>query len=332
MGKLEVQREESLDSESMHLVSVTKWEDWDSSLELSDQCSIFLKSTYLKMCGIADGARFLSLNGEIVGGVVIPELAASSGVTQIRDFATYQTLWLTSTSSRNFRTVQKQTKIMLALGHLLRDLEDSVLLSLHWSISDVRGLDWAFFGQTSRSIRFVPRYSGLLQFSDYLDFEDYLKSIASGRKSDLKASTACSLHQSIDPNEISEFMDLYECTIPFADSESKIRVLRDVRKIISESNQDGTGTLWIARNQAGEALSGVFIQEFAGNLFYQFGASSDHKLRISPNALLLLKVIQYGFTNNLKSLDFVGMNSPKRGAFKESFNPKPSLYFQVEIH
>lgn len=327
-----MQRKESLDSESMQLVSVTTWDEWDSALEHSNQCSIFLKSTYLQMCGLAGNAKFLWLNGEIVGGVVIPELTNSTKPTHIRDFATYQSLWLSSSLSRNFRVVQKQTKIMLALGHLLRELEDSILLSLHWSISDVRGLDWAFFGQTNRQIRFVPRYSGVLRFSDYLDFEDYLKSISSGRKSDFKASTDLSFHQSIAPNEILEFMDLYEKTIPFIDTESKLRALRDVKRIITVSIEDGTGTLWFARNQASEALSGVFIQEFAGNLFYQFGASDNHNLRMSPNAMLLLRVIQYGFTNNLKSLDFVGMNSPKRGAFKESFNPEPRLYFQVEIN
>ena len=327
-----MQRNESWDSESMHLVPVTNWHDWDSDLELSDQGSIFLKSSYLQLSGLADTARFLSLHGKIVGGVVIPELTKSFEVTPIRDFATYQTLWLKSSSIENFREVQKRTKLMLCIGHLLRELEGAIQLSLHWSISDVRGLDWAFFGQTDRNIRFVPRYSGILQFTDFLDFSDYFKSIASGRKSDYKASSTLSLSKSITTRAISEFMDLFEWTIPFANSESKTRSLLEVRRIISGSLEDGTGTLWLARNQVGEALSGIFIQEFAGNLYYQFGASTSHNLRVSPNAILLLKIIEDGFANNLKSFDFVGMNSPKRGAFKESFNPKPCLYFQVEIN
>lgn len=81
------QSKDSQYSDSMHLVPVTSWSEWDSALELSDQRSIFLKSSYLKMCGLTDAARLLSLQGEIIGGVVIPEITKSIEVIEIRDFA-----------------------------------------------------------------------------------------------------------------------------------------------------------------------------------------------------------------------------------------------------
>jgi len=327
-----VLKTQAISPESLRLIPVTNWHDWDSYLELSNQGSIFLQSSYLQTSGLTDAARFLSMAGEIVGGAVIPELISNLEVIPIRHFATYQSIWFTASLPENFREVQKRTKVLLQLGNLLKNIDSESLLSLHWSITDVRGLEWAFFGYTDKSIRFVPRYSGVLEFSHYSSFEQYLKTIASGRKSDFKSSSSVSIDKVKTTKDISEFLDLYELTVPFVDSASKNASIKEVEQIISKSILKGTGTLWFARDHSGVLLSGVFIQEFAGYLYYQFGASASHNLRISPNAIILLKIIEEGFTKKLKGIDFVGMNSPKRGAFKESFNPRPTLYFQVEIN
>jgi lipid II:glycine glycyltransferase (peptidoglycan interpeptide bridge formation enzyme) len=124
---------------------------------------------------------------------------------------------------------------------------------------------------------------------------------------------------------------MYKETIPFKDHKAMEESLSHVKQLIQNSILSGTGKMWFAKDKMGKPLSGVFIQEFSNTLYYQFGASSAHNLKVSPNALILLKIIENAFQNNFDSLDFVGMNSPKRGAFKASFNPKPKLYFQVMI-
>ena len=78
-------------------------------------------------------------------------------------------------------------------------------------------------------------------------------------------------------------------------------------------------------------MSGVFVQEYESELYYQFGASNKHNLKLSPNAVILMRIIENAMERGFEDFDLVGMNSPKRGAFKASLNPKSTLYFQVLI-
>lgn len=321
----------ALDSSSLKIISVENWDDWDSAVQQSAQGSIFIHSSYLKMSRLSDFARFLILDGKIVGGIVIPELLSVGSEDFIRDFATYQSLWLLRPSSVGFRSEQKNKELLLKLGELLLTNRANFSLSLHWSISDIRVLDWAYFNQ-EKSIRFTPRYSGLLNFSDFSNFQEYLNSISSGRKSDWKLADVLKIEKTTSTTNLDQFIELYKETVPFSDVSKQYISMQNVRKIIQDSISAGTGTLWSARNSEGNLLSGVFIQEFDGHLYYQFGVNSPKRMNFSPNAILLLNVIKESFTKGYKSLDFVGINSPNRGAFKESFNPKAKLYFQVDVN
>ena len=320
----------TLDSSSLKLISVEEWGEWDSAIRQSDQSSIFILSSYLKISRMSDFARFLVLDGKIVGGVVIPELFSVDSEDVIRDFATYQSLWLVSPSSAGFRAEQKCKEILIKLGELLLSHGANCSLSLHWSVSDIRGLDWAYFGQ-EKSIRFRPRYSGLLKFSDFSNFEESLNSISSGRKSDWKHANTLNIENDVSSTNLDYFLGLYKETVPFSDLRKQHIAVKNVRQIIQESISEGSGKLWFARNSDGYVLSGIFVQEFDGNLYYQFGVNSPDRMNISPNAVLLLSAIEDAFKKGCKSFDFVGINSPNRGAFKESFNPKAKLYFQVDV-
>jgi hypothetical protein len=318
-------------SEELTLIPVRNWHEWDSLLDASEQKSVFLLSSYLKTSELLSSARYLVEKNKILGGIVIPELYPETLSNPIRSYSTYQSVWFTSEATSGSRKSQDQIEILSKLGRIFLNSGLDLDLSLHWSITDVRGLDWAFFNNQKRKIHFTPRYTGILDLTKFQDFTEYLKTVSSGRKADFRLSSSLNIEKVSDSSAVSHFLIMYEETVPFVDIESKSKALKQVEHLVRDSIGIGSGTLWFAKNHNGEVLSGIFIQKIDDILYYQFGASHKNNLKISPNAVSLLHIIENAFEANISTFDFVGMNSPKRGAFKASLNPEPRLYFEVLI-
>lgn len=323
--------ESKIDKRNLILLPVSDWAEWDNGMGGSEQASVFLCSSYLDTCGLAKSARNMILDNKNVGGILIPELFPNLQSSAIRSYSTYQSVWLAKSELKGFRKSQNRIRVLADLGSLLSKSDIELNLSLHWTIEDIRGLDWAFFEDGQKSIQFMPRYTGILDLTSFKDFTAYLVSVASGRKADFKAGEKLSISKHEDHVAIHAFLDMYRETVPFKDSSTRDTALKQVNDIILKSINAGTGTLWLGMDQTGTLLSGVFMQEFAGMLYYQFGASNNQNMKFSANAVLLLRIIEEAFTNGSKAVDFVGMNSPTRGSFKASLNPSPKLYFQVHI-
>ena len=313
------------------LLPVLDWQEWDEAVRESEQSCIFLKASYLEASGLAKVARYITEDGKILGGILIPELFPELCTTSIRDYATYQSIWLKEKKQNNFRKFQNRVNILSKLATLLINCKGEVSLSLHWSIQDIRGLDWTFFKLPEKRIEFIPRYTGILQLKDFSNFEQYIASIASGRKYDFKLRKELSVTEHVDAVSVDTFLEMYSETVPFLTYDSRIYALEQVRKIIVDSIAAATGSLWLGQDETGKTVAGVFVQEFQGTLYYQFGASIENGLKYSPNAVILLKIIEKAFSDGAQIFDFVGINSPARGGFKSSLNATPQLYFQVHI-
>jgi len=313
------------------LIPVHNWHEWDLHLETSKQKNFFLMSSYLQTCNLFPAAKYLIANNKILGGIVIPELHIEILTDPIISYSKYHSIWFTPEVASGFRQSQKQIEILFNLGEFLSNSGVNLNLSLHWSIQDLRGIDWAFYGNQNRRIQFTPRYTGILNLSKFNNFSEYLKTVSSGRKADYRLSRSLNIAEVFDTSEISIFMHMYEMTVPFSDANSKSKALNQVKHIIQNSMAVGTGTLWLAKNNQGEVLSGVFIQKYDDSLYYQFGASYKYPLKYSPNAAILMNIIERAVETGISKFDFMGMNSPKRGEFKASLNPTPQLYFEALI-
>lgn len=323
----------SLQNNTSELVfsPVTNWNEWDLFLQTSKQRSIFLTSAYLRTCGLESAARYLVVDDRVVGGIVVPELFLETQKDSIRNFSTYQSIWFLPNRSSLLRQSQGQIDLLTRVGKFLSTNQQGLDLSLHWSIEDVRGLHWAFFDNERKEIQFIPRYTGILDLTSFANFEGYIQSLTSGRKADFKKADSLIVSRQLDDSQIPSFMKMYKETVVFDDIESQSTALKQVEHIIRCSVEAKTGSLWLAKDKNGGNLSGVFVQEYESELYYQFGASNKHNLKLSPNAVILMRIIENAMERGFEDFDLVGMNSPKRGAFKASLNPKSTLYFQVLI-
>ena len=64
--------------------------------------------------------------------------------------------------------------------------------------------------------------------------------------------------------------------------------------------------------------------------YYLFGANSPDLRATGGSTRLILDSILNARSRGLEEIDFVGVNSPKRGDFKLSFNPTLRLHLLVE--
>jgi lipid II:glycine glycyltransferase (peptidoglycan interpeptide bridge formation enzyme) len=207
-----------------------------------------------------------------------------------------------------------------------------VILALHHSIFDIRGIEWYLFekGMTS-NLQYKMRYTGIIQLQDFSDFETYKKTIRKVRLQELaNTSKIDGLSISARP-DIKMFLDMYINMFNQRGINLRESELQRVSAIIENGLSSGTGNLLILQENDGTPVSGVFILSDKETDFYQFGASDPERVKLNGSSFLLLRSIELAFINGRKYFDMVGMNSPNRGEYKASFNARVNSYFEIEL-
>ena len=77
-------------------------------------------------------------------------------------------------------------------------------------------------------------------------------------------------------------------------------------------------------------IAGTLFYYHKNTAYYAFSVSDpNYKKKLSCTAPLILEQIKYSFKNKIKIVDFLGINSPNRGDFKESFGGKLEFFSEL---
>ena len=93
-----------------------------------------------------------------------------------------------------------------------------------------------------------------------------------------------------------------------------------MKKWASAALKHNFGELIMAFDEQGTPLSGGLFLNDDRCCYYAFGASDPDFRPIGAGTLVVLEAIQRAWKRGLSQFDFCGVNSPKRGDFKASFN------------
>lgn len=82
----------------------------------------------------------------------------------------------------------------------------------------------------------------------------------------------------------------------------------------------------------GDKLAGfVVLLQYNKTVYYALAANDAEYLPRGISSLLVWEIVrQFSSSGDWETFDFVGANTPSIARFKENFNPKLQLYFQVE--
>ena len=108
-------------------------------------------------------------------------------------------------------------------------------------------------------------------------------------------------------------------------------VVERVSNIISAGLKDRSGILRMLYNHNGDPVSGAYILSDETTDVYLFGANNTEFRDSYGPTRLLLESIKESFERNKTIFDFCGMNSPRRGEFKSSFNARVTPYFEMAL-
>jgi hypothetical protein len=305
---------------------------WDSLVRSSREANPFLMSAFLKSIGKDKSRRILFEGANAVLGTCIFQIP-QDGKELENEFYLYQGVFFPGIKDSNYQDDNERLRLLGALINALDKIGNPLLLSFHPSVNDIRGVDWYYYQNLECKLRATQKiqYTGQIRTGDFLDFNDYAKSIRKVRLDELKKTHQLGVKVIRGSDRIDHFMELYRLTfsrqsIPISDA-----MISRVEKIIKDSNSNLLGSLDIAYSKSGAPLSGVFILSDENTDIYLFGATDPQYRKEFGSTRLILDAIERSFSDKKSIFDLCGMNSPKRGAYKASFNSRVVPYYEIEL-
>jgi hypothetical protein len=305
---------------------------WDSLVQSSREANPFLMSPFLKSVGKSNSRAVIVEEGKAVLGAcnfesIGDEPESKNGINL------YQGVFFPEIKDSNYQDDNERLRL---LGAYVASLDVSGMpleLSFHPNVKDIRAVDWYYYENSESNLEAKQRiqYTGQVQLANYNGYNEYLKSIRKVRLDELKRSYHLDLKVVQGSDRIDQFMELYKLTfsrqaISISDSQ-----IKQVEQIIKGSNFAFSGSLDMVYSRSGTPLSGVFILSDKNTDIYLFGATDPQYRKEFGSTRLILDAIKRSFETEKLIFDFCGMNSPKRGEFKSSFNARIVPYFELEL-
>ena len=312
----------------LRLVQTTDRDQWNRFVADSRQGSVFMCCAFLDAVFEEYHLLFLQQGDEVVAGTVVA-FEGGNILSSPHPYCPYLGIALAGPREGKRRHSRSlwTPKVTEAFLECLAERYQRLSFGLHHAFDDLRGLQWfRYDGPQESHFRLTLRYTGLLDLATTVDWKAYLGRIRESRRYDLRKARrgGYSLECGAYADELVELSDLtfQRQGLQLDDVEK-----RRLHCIATSALNLGFGELIAARNAAGNIASvGLFL--FDRRTTYYLAAGTLPDARISGcNTQVLLEAIQRGRERGSKWFDVIGINSPRRGDFKTSFNAVPVPYF-----
>lgn len=303
---------------------------WDYFVNNSPNGNVFCTTSFLDALGANYSLVTAVENGSIIIGAII--LADQDRILKAPyPFTMYQGVMLFN----GFSQMPLHKQSIWLIDHLSTFLDliqlqyDRLSFCLSHTFLDLRGFQWFHYNEPNLgTFTFDLRYTGLLDLQSISDFQTYLTMLRSVRRQEYNKALKDGFY--IESTENVEILnELHRSTferqsIKRGDKEEIL-----LKNISEAALAKKFGELMVCRSKNGIPVSAslfLFDHSFG---YYLFGANNPDFRKTGAGAFLILENIRRCMNKRLKGVDFVGINSPKRGDFKTSFNAKPTPYFIV---
>jgi len=303
---------------------------WDDFVTGSPQGNVFCRSWFLRCLPATVAKYFVHNHDQIVAAFVVLTrdghvLPAPFTNTMYQGIMVSQDI---AALSWHRRSVQEH-RIASYVIATVQSLHGRVSFCLHPEWTDIRPFDWFNYG-ADPSMRFTLsiRYTGWLDLADLPPPADFLGQIRDCRRQEVhKARRAgCVIELSED---VEAFNTLHARTFERQGLQQSPEEERCLLAIGASALSGGFGELVVCR-ASGKVASATLIL-FDNRSGYYLYAANDPELRSSgASSFLMVECIERCRRRGLTRFDFVGVNSPQRGDFKQSFNARPVPYYLAD--
>jgi hypothetical protein len=300
---------------------------WDDFVSKSKQGSIFSMSNYLD--SIQKSYKlFIVKNNEnkILAGFVL--LEDSSKMNKIPyPFTPFNGILFCNDFENMIENKKNnlQFNITTYIINELTTIYNNFEMSLSPNFHDLRPFIWYNYGG-SPTFNIKIRYTSILNLEDF-DLTNYLTKIRTVRRQEFNKCKAI-FDISFD---INTFLDLYLKTFERQDIKVNDLDLKLIRNITEAALRNNYGILSKASIDEKIVSMNLFIYD-NNTAYYLFGVNDPVSRNSGASTFLMINTLNKIKKMNLKFVDFVGINSPKRGDFKLSFNPTITQYHEVFLN
>lgn len=190
-------------------------------------------------------------------------------------------------------------------------------LGLDPTLTDMRGLTWLNFNSPDIKSSLTPRYTSVISLSNWSS------AVSKSRLADSKRGLNNGLSfSSIEPSAFALVYRQFHLRQGLSDES-----LEPAMKII-HGNFDGVDTRLYQVHQDGSTAACVLFMIDHSTAHMMFLARAPELDVGGASSLLLTESLKHlSKVDGMSFVDLVGINSPQRGAFKESFGGLLTLYF-----
>jgi hypothetical protein len=314
------------------MTRLDRWTDedaWNRFVTTSPQGSVFSTTSFLGALGVE--YDLWHLEDEATGGIgaVVLKDAAGRPVQAPFAFSLYQGPMLGSgyDALPLHRRAHEGLRLVSALVEQLEQRYDRISFCLHYDFPDIRGFSW-FHHDRPRDGQFRTGvfYTGVIDLNRWSTFDIYLGAVRPNRRQEYRKALEAGLRAE-ETSDLDLLKTLYCATFArqglAVDQSTLCRLLRIARASLAS----GSGDLLVCRTRSGEPMSASLFLRDARCAYYLVGANAPVHRKSGSGTLMLLEQIRRCYSGGIARVDMVGINSPQRGAFKTSFNARPTPYF-----
>lgn len=307
-------------------MNICEWDksSWDNFVNESPEGTIFCKNCFLESYGLP--VRYLKcLNGdEVVAGYAFAESA--DGIVRL-PYQLYCGIIFKDLSGLScYRQNEIVFSVLEEFAAYLFEHFNRVEITNHWDIVDMRPFDWYNYHEREKGYYQISvGYTSQLDISNPEDTSGYRKS----RRQCLRISEkfGCVTKESQD---IELLNCLHEVTFErqgiTRTKEEACYLLNICENLIKAEK----GKLFVTEfNQKPASISFFIYDRFRA--YYLFGATDPESRRTESGTKNIFDAFCHlNRVVDCREVDFVGVNSPQRGAFKLSFGGKIVPYYHIK--
>lgn len=320
-----------------NLIETKADEKWDKLVNQSLNGTAFSKSAYLKASGANYKLYFCYKQKELRGALVLIE--DETGTKVILDgLVIYSGIIYNKPTNRQNRSQQlsEQFQMQEFIASKLHCLYDSVQVTLHPSIVDIRPFLWVNYGTA------LPKYTSEIRYTSYVDIADFknaqnLEDISiyieasSSRRQQIRYAIKKN-YKTISTDNVEQLTEFYRKTMYRQGIDITKEYLFRIQKLALNLIANNMAKLYASFDGDGQMSSMALFCWDSKRAYYLIGASDPDK-RDGHSGTNVLWEAFYDLSNlGVKEVDLEGVNSPHRGWFKLSFGGDIKPYYKINYN
>lgn len=304
---------------------------WNAFVRASLQGTIFSQTHLLEAIETKYACFFVVHKGKTVAGIVLA--LDESGAPRRMPFYlyTYQGILYDQSVSRlpNHRRIQFQLGISEYILEELSGRYGKASFFLSYAHEDARAISWFHYHEPEKGqFDMAISYTSLLRFAG-CTFDEYLLSIRKVRRQEYQYAIERHGIVVTENGDINALDRLHRLTFERQKLDREEEETKQMVQIARDGVQKGYARLLFAKKDGELVGANLFLLD-ARRGYYLIGANDPAYRKTGASTYLLLEQIQYCMETGRKEVDFVGVNSPRRGDYKMSFNGDIVPY--IEAH